>query len=117
MTQTMNFYDEACDKYDQSFYYFIIHAFNSLPLVCIVNESYFCVHGGITTLAESIQELNKMNRFVEVPMSGSLCDLVWSDPVQDDTGSTHSQNPLIPNYQRNCSIFFGADHARNFLKR
>ena len=54
MTQTMNFYDECCDKYDQNFYYFLVHAFNSLPLVCIVNQSYFCVHGGITTSAESI---------------------------------------------------------------
>ena len=54
---------------------------------------------------------------MEVPMSGSLCDLVWSDPVQDDTGSTHSNNPYISNYQRNCSIFFGSEHARGFLKR
>ena len=50
-------------------------------------------------------------------MNGSLCDLVWSDPVQNDVGNTNSQNPYVPNYQRNCSIFFGADHARNFLKR
>jgi diadenosine tetraphosphatase ApaH/serine/threonine PP2A family protein phosphatase len=39
-------------------------AFNSLPLVCIINNSYFCVHGGITAQAESIEELNKLNRFV-----------------------------------------------------
>lgn len=86
-------------------------------MVCIVNESYFCVHGGITTQAESINELNKINRFMEVPMGGSLCDLVWSDPVQDDTGSTHNKELFIPNYQRNCSIYFGSEHARGFLKR
>lgn len=50
-------------------------------------------------------------------MSGSLCDLVWADPVQDDTGSTHCPELTIPNYQRNCSIFFGSEHARGFLKR
>ena len=92
-------------------------AFNNLPLVCIINNSYFCVHGGITAQAESIEELNKINRFVEIPMSGSLCDLDWSDPVSDDKGSTHSEEAYIANYQRNCSIFFGCDHARGFLKR
>jgi len=58
-------------------------AFDSLPLVCIVNNNYFCVHGGITSLAESIEELNQLDRFVEIPLNGSLCDLLWSDPVQE----------------------------------
>ena len=117
MTQTMNFFDEVCTKYDQAYYNLLVHVFNSLPIVCIINDNYFCVHGGITSLAESVADLNKINRFVEVPMSGSLCDLMWSDPVMDEGGSTHSQHSCIPNHQRNCSIFFGSDHARNFLKK
>jgi len=50
----MNFYHEICDKYDQALYFLMMSAFDALPLVCIVNESYFCVHGGITALSESL---------------------------------------------------------------
>jgi serine/threonine-protein phosphatase 2B catalytic subunit len=48
MTQTFNFYSEACTKYNSDIYFDIMDAFDALPLVCIVNEKYFCVHGGIS---------------------------------------------------------------------
>jgi len=30
-------------------------AFDALPLACIVNEKYFCVHGGITDKAKTVK--------------------------------------------------------------
>lgn len=63
MTQIMNFYKEAIDKYDQDVYFDIMDAFDVLPLVAIVNNNYFCVHGGLTTEAEPIEELQKLDRF------------------------------------------------------
>ena len=53
---------------------------------------------------------------MEIPEAGSLCDLVWADPVQDDLGRTGT-DPFLKNSQRGCSIFFGSEHARGFLKR
>lgn len=50
MTQIMNFYGECLNKYNQDVYFDIMDAFDALPLVCIVNDIYFCVHGGITSL-------------------------------------------------------------------
>jgi serine/threonine-protein phosphatase 2B catalytic subunit len=50
MTQIMNFYSECLEKYNQDIYFDIMDAFDALPLVCIVNDHYFCVHGGITSL-------------------------------------------------------------------
>lgn len=117
MTQIMNFYQESIEKYDQDVYFDIMDAFDALPLVCIVNDNYFCVHGGITSAGESLEELQKLQRFDEVPLKGPICDLVWSDPVQEDDGKTYNGDLFIPNYQRNCSIFFGSEHARNFLKK
>ena len=117
MTQLMNFYMEAKEKYDQDVYFDIMDAFDALPLATVVNENYFCVHGGITKEGEHVDELQKLNRFDEVPLGGSLCDLVWSDPVQEEDGSVPNNEPYIGNYQRNCSIFFGAEHCRKFLKK
>ena len=81
ITQIMNFYHEACEKFDQDVYFDIMDAFDALPLVCIVNDSFFCVHAGITRLGESLSELQKLKRHDEIPLNGSICDLTWSDPV------------------------------------
>jgi diadenosine tetraphosphatase ApaH/serine/threonine PP2A family protein phosphatase len=34
-------------------------AFDALPLACIVNEKYFCVHGGISPKAIEVDKINK----------------------------------------------------------
>ena len=30
-----------------------------------------------------VDEINDINRFAEVPLSGAFCDLLWSDPMDD----------------------------------
>jgi len=37
MTQIMNFFQEACSKYDQDIYFDFMDAFDALPLATIVN--------------------------------------------------------------------------------
>jgi serine/threonine-protein phosphatase 2B catalytic subunit len=38
--------------------------FDSLPLVCIVNDLYFCVHSGISPELRDLVDINtKINRF------------------------------------------------------
>lgn len=49
ITQTFSFMTETINKYHQKLYFEMMDAFDSLPLVCIVNKNLFCVHGGITT--------------------------------------------------------------------
>jgi len=85
-------------------YELFLQAFQALPLAAIVvNEqgNYFCVHGGsiisanffllfLTSLfiglspsIASVGDIDAVNRFQEVPDSGPLCDLIWSDPLDD----------------------------------
>ena len=45
-----------------------------------VNGDYLCMHGGISPELETVEDINKINRFVEPPLQGFLCDLLWSDP-------------------------------------
>jgi serine/threonine-protein phosphatase 2B catalytic subunit len=48
MTAQYNFRTECCFKYSQEVYDLMMEAFDLLPLACVVNNSFFCVHGGIS---------------------------------------------------------------------
>lgn len=51
MTQCFNFYQECCEKYNQDIYFIIMDVFDALPLACVIDNKYFCVHGGISPKA------------------------------------------------------------------
>lgn len=48
MTEQYNFRSECIEIYNQEIYDLMMEFFDSLPLACIVNKAYFCVHGGIS---------------------------------------------------------------------
>jgi hypothetical protein len=48
MTAQYNFKSECCIKYSQDIYNLMMDAFDLLPLACVINKAYFCVHGGIS---------------------------------------------------------------------
>lgn len=75
-----------------------------MPLAATVNNDYLCMHGGISPAMTDIEALNKINRFLEPPLSGLLCDLLWADPV-DDMQATKVN--YIENRERECSVKFG----------
>lgn len=88
--------------------------FDRLPLACIVNNKYFCVHGGISPDTMTIKSINWINRAVEVPAEGAHCDLIWSDPIPNQQGTLSNplgstiKTKLMFNHMRCCSIFYGA---------
>jgi diadenosine tetraphosphatase ApaH/serine/threonine PP2A family protein phosphatase len=49
-----------------------------------VNGDYLCMHGGISPDLRNKTDIEKINRFIEPPLSGFLCDLLWSDPTPVD---------------------------------
>ncbi len=61
--------------------------FDKLPIACIVNGRYLCIHGGISPHLAKVSDINKINRQIEVPQNGGLCDLVWSDPINNSSGA------------------------------
>ncbi|KAJ3452999.1 serine/threonine-protein phosphatase pp2a-like ppg1 [Anaeramoeba flamelloides] len=83
--------------------------FDHLPISAIVNEKYFCVHGGISPSVETIFQLKKIDRFKEVSYFGAYSDLIWSDP--DETIKNWKISP------RGSGYLFGEDSAKKFLDK
>src|SRR5690349_1305286 len=48
LTDYFNFKKECLYKYGLSFYLAVMKSFDSLPLAAIMDEKFFCVHGGLS---------------------------------------------------------------------
>ncbi|KAL0581296.1 hypothetical protein V5O48_000779 [Marasmius crinis-equi] len=92
----------------------------------VVDNKFFCVHGGLSPELRTLQDIVMMNRFQEPGSHGLLCDLMWSDPVgnygHEEEPSQHAP-PLppgttyLPNQTRGCSYFFTYEAVCQFLDR
>lgn len=116
MTEHFTFREEVLRKYggDESVFDAFIEAFESLPLAADVNGDYLCMHGGISPELATVEDINKIDRFIEPPLQGFLCDLLWSDPCGDKEARTHK---FSKNVERECSYKFGLDPVKQILKK
>lgn len=83
-----------------------------MPLVAVVNQQYLCMHGGVSPLMKSIQEINTVNRFCEIPIEGIICDIVWSDPIEDDIADKYD---FLENPERSCAYKYGLNPTKKLL--
>ncbi len=75
------FYDECIKKYgNDRVWRLFTEVFNFLPLAAIVDNQMFCVHGGLSPAVKKLDEVRQLNRKVDIPHAGAMCDLLWSDP-------------------------------------
>ena len=116
MTEHFTFREEVLRKYDndESVYDAFIECFESMPIAADVNGDYLCMHGGISPELVTVEDINKIDRFVEPPLQGFLCDLLWSDPCTDKEART---NRFSKNYERECSYKFGLEPVKQVLKK
>lgn len=72
------------------------------------------MHGGISPELEKVEDINKVNRFQEIPLDGLFCDLLWSDPMKDEDAPT---GQFVENPERECSFYFGKKPVKHLLKK
>lgn len=115
LSSFFNFRAECLHKYDLEVYDTIMDSFDALPIACIVNNKFLAVHGGISPDMQTLDDISRISRFAEPPRQGLMCDILWSDPIDNDTG--HCPNSFKSNDVRGCSFYYGATAINNFLKR
>lgn len=113
MTENFTFREEVLESFDVETYDLFMDVFDALPIAARVGDDYFCMHGGIGPDLNSLDAINKFDRFIETPLEGILCDLVWADPAKDEK----IDRSWTENKSRECSYFFGRDPARKFLDK
>ncbi len=67
------------------------------------------MHGGLSPDMSSLEQIKAVRRPTDVPDSGLLCDLLWSDPEKACSGFLDSE--------RGVSFVFGKDVVAGFLDK
>eukprot|EP01088_Endostelium_zonatum_P000411 TRINITY_DN10689_c0_g1_i1.p1 TRINITY_DN10689_c0_g1~~TRINITY_DN10689_c0_g1_i1.p1 ORF type:complete len:480 (-),score=82.32 TRINITY_DN10689_c0_g1_i1:159-1598(-) len=114
LTDYFTFKEECKHKYSLEIYDLANVSFDALPLAAVVNKQFFCVHGGLSPDALTLDVISGIDRFREPPQSGVLCDLLWADPKEKFDYSDSAE--FIPNETRGCSYLYDYKAVTNFLK-
>jgi len=106
ITQVYGFYDECLRKYGSAdVWTMFTDLFDYLPLTALVENQIFCLHGGLSPNVDTLDHIRSLDRFLEVPHEGPMCDLLWSDP---DDRSGWGVSP------RGAGYTFGQDISESF---
>ena len=84
--------------------------FDCLPIAAIVNNSYFCVHGGLSQSLKSLDQIKQITYPLRDIRDGLVQDLLWSDP--DDTIQLYTRS-----FDRGLGCHFGPLAIKNFLEQ
>ncbi|CAL5400539.1 unnamed protein product [Camellia sinensis] len=103
------FYDECKRRFNVRLWKIFTDCFNCLPVAALIDEKILCMHGGLSPDLERLDQIREVERPTEIPDSGFLCDLLWSDPDPRVEGWADSD--------RGVSCTFGADKVEEFLEK
>lgn len=129
LTSHFSFKREVIKKYkSESLYDAIMLSFDALPLGLVIESNdvrFLCVHGGLSPDLPTIESIQKLDRFQEPGKSGPLCDILWSDPLEEDTADGLDESEMdewfsvdyVENPTRGCGYVFGYTAIREFLER
>jgi serine/threonine-protein phosphatase PP1 catalytic subunit len=103
------FYDECKRRYNVRIWKSFTELFNYLPVAAIIDDKILCMHGGLSPELKNIQSISEISRPTDIPDTGLLCDLLWSDPDKDVV--EYDEN------DRGVSVIFGEKIVQDFNKK
>lgn len=109
LNRIYGFYDECKRKYSVKMWKTFVEVFNWMPIAALIERRILCMHGGLSPELYELSQINNIQRPLEIPDEGIVCDLLWSDPEKGIAG-------WKPN-DRGVSYIFGADVVRKFVEK
>jgi len=103
------FYEECKRRYNVRIWRSFTELFNWLPVAAIIDEKILCMHGGLSPELKNLQNITEISRPTDIPDTGLLCDLLWSDPDKDCV--EYDEN------DRGVSVIFGEKIVQDFNKK
>lgn len=108
ITQVYGFYEECIKKYGNTeVWNYCTDVFDCISLSAVINNEIFCVHGGLSKGIDTLDEIDELHRFQEVPHEGHMCNLLWSDP-EDIPGGEWTLSP------RGAGYLFGGEQVKKW---
>jgi serine/threonine-protein phosphatase 2B catalytic subunit len=129
LTTHFDFAKECSKKMDENESWpLFMEVFDALPLAATVETDggrAFCTHGGPSPGKPTLEVLRDADRLKEPARGGWLSDMLWSDPIPDDTAHGLPKDVMREWYEvryeenpdRGCGNYFGYRAVADFLKR
>jgi serine/threonine-protein phosphatase PPG1 len=77
--QVYGFFTECQRKFGSgNVWRYFTDMFDYLTLAAVIDNSIFAIHGGLSPLIVSLDQIRVLDRFQEIPHEGPLTDLLWS---------------------------------------
>lgn len=108
ISRIYGFFDEVKRRFSIKLWKQFTDTFNCMPVAAMVDERILCMHGGLSPELQSLEQIRQILRPTDVPDSGLICDLLWSDPDEDVQGWGDND--------RGVSSTFGPDTLAQFLR-
>ncbi|KAL9641872.1 hypothetical protein ABK040_000252 [Willaertia magna] len=122
ITKVYGFYQECLQKYGNiNIWKYFTDMFDYLTVCALIDDSIFCVHGGLSPSIASLDQIRVLERFKDIPSEGPITDLLWSDPQLDEEeginggGSSSSSTGGFKFNRRGAGYFFGKRVTNEFL--
>ena len=103
------FYDECKRRYNVRLWRNFTELFNYLPVAALIDEKILCMHGGLSPDLRNLSSISDISRPTEIPDSGLLCDLLWSDPDKEVLDFDEND--------RGVSVVFGEKIVQEFNRK
>jgi serine/threonine-protein phosphatase PP1 catalytic subunit len=96
------FYDECKKRYSVKLWKLFTDLFNEFPVAACIDDKILLVHGGLSPDLNTLDQLAKLKRPTDIPETGLLCDILWSDPEssqkswnENDRGVSYTFNEKV----------------------